>query len=74
MHPIILQGRPAFSDFRLTALQGALNAAVPELAIATIDAVEVYFIESEGPLNDETTERAFTLLAADHHFNRECSL
>ncbi len=71
MHPIILQGRPAFSDFRLTALQGALNAAVPELAIATIDAVEVYFIESEGPLNDETTERAFTLLAAEHHFNRE---
>ena len=71
MHPIILQGRPAFSDFRLTALKGALNAAVPELTIATIDAVEVYFIESEGPLNDQTTERAFALLSAQHHFNRE---
>jgi phosphoribosylformylglycinamidine synthase len=28
MQPIILQGRPAFSDFRLTALQKALNEAI----------------------------------------------
>jgi phosphoribosylformylglycinamidine synthase len=71
MQPIILQGRPAFSDFRLTALQGALNAAAPELEIATIDAVEVYFIEAAAVLDDTTTERAFALLAAEQHFNRE---
>ena len=71
MQPIILQGRPAFSDFRLTALQDALNAAAPELDIASIDAVEVYFIESANVLDDTTTERAFTLLAANHHFERE---
>ena len=71
MHPIILQGRPAFSDFRLTALQGALNAAVPELAIATIDAVEVYLIETDRPLNDQSTQRAFALLTASEHFKRE---
>ena len=71
MQPIILQGRQAFSNFRLTALQNALNVAVEEHDIATIDAAEVYFIESEGTLDDQTTERAFTLLAAEQHFNRE---
>ncbi|MDG1668534.1 MAG: phosphoribosylformylglycinamidine synthase [Opitutae bacterium] len=70
MQPIILQGRPAFSDFRLTALQDALNTAAPELDIASIDAVEVYFIESDNPLDDQTTERTFALLAANHHFQR----
>ncbi len=71
MQPIILQGRQAFSDFRLTALRNALNDAAPELAIDSIDAVEVYFIEAEGSLDDTTTERAFALLAARHHFDRE---
>ena len=70
MQPIILQGRPAFSDFRLTALQNALNTAAPELAIDSIDAVECYFIESDNVLDDQTTERAFALLAANHHFER----
>ena len=71
MQPIILQGRPAFSDFRLTALQTALNTAAPELDIASIDAVEAYFIETASILDDQTTERAFALLAANHHFERE---
>ncbi|ADE53176.1 phosphoribosylformylglycinamidine synthase [Coraliomargarita akajimensis] len=71
MQPIIFQGLPAFSDFRLKALQNALNDAAPELDIASIDAVEVYFIEAEGPLDDQTTERAFALLSAQHHFDRE---
>ena len=87
MQPIILQGRQAFSDFRLTALTNALNkalasggttAAVSSAAlepttpdpIASIDAVECYFIESKGPLDDTTTERAFTLLEASGHFTR----
>jgi phosphoribosylformylglycinamidine synthase len=71
MQPIILQGRQAFSDFRLTALQNALNEAIPEHDIVNIDAVEVYFIETANPLDDQTTERAFALLAANHHFDRE---
>jgi phosphoribosylformylglycinamidine synthase len=71
MQPIILQGRQPFSDFRLTALQNALNEAVEAHDIATIDAAEVYFIEAEGALDDQTTERAFTLLAAEQHFSRE---
>ena len=79
MQPIILQGRPAFSDFRLTALQNALNEANAAVAsslataseITHIDAVEVYFIESANVLDDQTTERTFALLAANHHFERE---
>ncbi|MEO0508653.1 MAG: phosphoribosylformylglycinamidine synthase [Verrucomicrobiota bacterium] len=77
MQPIILQGLPAFSDFRLKALKAALNEALgrdacpPASAIESIDAVEVYFIEAEGPLDDTTTERAFALLAATEHFDRE---
>ena len=79
MQPIILQGRPAFSDFRLTALQNALNEANVTVAsslataseITHIDDVEVYFIESANVLDDQTTERAFALLAANHHFERE---
>ena len=78
MQPIILQGRPAFSDFRLTALQNALNEANAAVAsslataseITHIDAVECYFIESDNVLDDQTTERAFALLAANHHFER----
>ncbi|MFW5874398.1 MAG: phosphoribosylformylglycinamidine synthase [Verrucomicrobiota bacterium] len=71
MQPIILQGHPAFSDFRLTALRSALNAAAPDLGIDEIDAAEVYFIESEGALDDQTTKRTFALLAAERHFVRE---
>ena len=60
---------PAFSDFRLKALKTALNEAIDAHDIAGIDAVEVYFIEAEGPLDDQTTERAFALLSAQHHFD-----
>ncbi len=87
MQPIILQGRQAFSDFRLTALKNALNEAIASSSatseikgngagpsapspIATIDAVEVYFIESDNILDDTTTERAFALLATEKHFSR----
>jgi phosphoribosylformylglycinamidine synthase len=70
MQPIILQGRQAFSDFRLTALKNALNEAIASHDIDEIDAVETYFIEAANPLDDQTTERAFALLAAQQHFSR----
>ena len=38
MHPIILKGRPAFSNFRLDALKKALNEAIDAHEIAEIDA------------------------------------
>ncbi|MGJ8654642.1 MAG: phosphoribosylformylglycinamidine synthase [Opitutaceae bacterium] len=70
MQPIILQGRQAFSNFRLTALKKALNEAITAHDIANIDAVEVYFIETAHILDDTTTQRAFALLAAEQHFSR----
>ena len=71
MQPIIFQGRPAFSDFRLTALKNALNEAIEAHDIVNIEAVEVYFIESSNPLDDKTTDRTCALLAAQQHFDRE---
>jgi phosphoribosylformylglycinamidine synthase len=71
MQPILLQGRQAFSDFRLTALRNVLNEAVEAHDIASINAIEVYFIESQGSLTDESTERAHALLVAERHFSRE---
>ncbi|MGB0259277.1 MAG: phosphoribosylformylglycinamidine synthase, partial [Coraliomargarita sp.] len=71
MQPIIFQGLPAFSDFRLKALKNALNEAIDAHDIAEIDAVEVYFIETDHVLDDQTTERAFALLSAQTHFNRQ---
>ena len=41
MHPIILKGRQAFSDFRLAALNKALNAAIDAQSIAEIHAVDI---------------------------------
>jgi phosphoribosylformylglycinamidine synthase len=70
MQPIILQGRQAFSDFRLTALRNALNDAINAHDITTIDAVECYFIESANTLDDTTAKRTFALLSAESHFNR----
>ena len=69
MHPIILKGRPAFSDFRLAALKKALNEAIDAHDITMIDAFECYFIEAANPLDDTTNERAFALLGAEEHFN-----
>ena len=69
MHPIILKGRPAFSDFRLAALKKALNEAIDAHDITKIDAVECYFIEAVNPLDDTTNERAFALLGTQEHFN-----
>ncbi|MEE2988461.1 MAG: phosphoribosylformylglycinamidine synthase [Verrucomicrobiota bacterium] len=69
MHPIVLKGRPAFSDFRLAALKKALNKAIDTHEIVKIDANECYFIEATDPLEDTTNERAFALLGALEHFN-----
>ncbi|MCC5848224.1 MAG: phosphoribosylformylglycinamidine synthase [Verrucomicrobia bacterium] len=71
MQPIILQGRSAFSDFRGTALLSAISELAPSLDLTAIDAVEVYLIEAEHTPDDTTLERAFALLAADHHFQRD---
>ena len=46
MQPIILQGRPAYSNFRQQALLHDLNKAEEALEIGATDAIEVFFIET----------------------------
>ena len=59
MQPIILQGRPSFSDFRLSFLQSALRASAPKLDISKINAVDVFFIEAKKPLVGKAKQRTF---------------
>jgi len=71
MPPTLLQGRPAFSPFRLASLQDALQAERSIPATTHIDAVEVYLLELTAPLDAQTLERCQVLLAAEGHFNRQ---
>jgi len=71
MQPIRLQGRPAFSEFRKTALKSALRSADPDLPVNTIEASEVYLIEANGWLDEATLDRSFALLGASGYFKRE---
>ena len=68
MQPIILQGRPSFSDFRLSSLQSALRASAPKLDISKINAVDVFFIEAKKPLVGKAKQRTFALLNAEQTF------
>ena len=69
MHPIIFQGQPAFSDFRLSALLNEFNKATQ--TVSKIDAIAVYFIETAKALDSTTTKRACTLLNAQPGFTRK---
>ncbi|NQU38995.1 MAG: phosphoribosylformylglycinamidine synthase [Lentisphaerae bacterium] len=52
---LILQGKNAFSSFRITATLKAIHAVAPELHVTAFRADFVYFIDCEGPI-EETTE------------------
>lgn len=70
MHPIIFKGLPAFSNFRLKALQGALNKSIITRDIVSIEAFEVFFIEAKSPLNEQILQRTCTLLKAQPYSDR----
>ena len=66
MQLLLLQGRPAFSNFRVQALLVALNNAIENQDISDLEAVEIYCIKAVEPLDERTTERVYftnTLLA-----------
>ena len=65
-----LQGRPAFSNFRLQALRHTLNDVIQNKDISYLDAVEIYCIEIVEPLDDNTTKRIYNLLNATQEFDR----
>ena len=70
MDPIIFQGKPAFSDFRLEILLNELNKTASSV-ITQIDAVEIYFIETSAAIDAITTERISNLLNAQAEFLRK---
>ncbi|MEX2605754.1 MAG: phosphoribosylformylglycinamidine synthase [Kiritimatiellia bacterium] len=71
MKPLLLQGHPAFSDFRHSALLGILQSALPELTLKSLDAVRVYLLETGQPLSGEATEHTYALLEAVQTFDRK---
>lgn len=70
MKPIIFQGSPAFSDFRMEGLLKELNKASPS-KISKIDAVSVYFINAPDLHNPTHTEHICSLLNAKPGFDRK---
>ncbi len=70
MPPLLLQGRPAFSNFRVQALLVALNNAIENQDISGLEAVEIYCIKAVEPLDYKTTERVYSLLNAKQEFER----
>ena len=53
MKPIILQGKKAFSDFRVAALLERAREEDPPILLGRIEATYVYFIETRA--QDEKT-------------------
>ncbi len=65
MNLLVLQGQPALSPFRLTALTRALHAASPALGAATVEAAYIYFLDLDQALTPDLLEKARALLNAD---------
>ncbi|NLF39132.1 phosphoribosylformylglycinamidine synthase [bacterium] len=68
MEPVILTGTTAFSSFRVNALRAAMRAAAPAAGIASFDAHWLYFIETDGGLDEATMDKARALLGAHRVF------
>ena len=69
MRPLVLQGRPALSDFRIDTLLRSLRERSPELDIAALDPSFVYLVESNELLPDGVRERTYSLLDAVSEFD-----
>ncbi|MDF3130903.1 phosphoribosylformylglycinamidine synthase [Kiritimatiellaeota bacterium B1221] len=70
MKPLLLQGRPAFSPFRLSDLRNRLEQALPTLGSLTLEATEIYLLETAQELNTLAAEHTHALLAASGPFTQ----
>ena len=64
MKPVILEGRSAFSPFRLSALRDAMRAKSPSLSIGAIEADFVYALAPAREPSARDMKRAAELLGA----------
>ncbi|MBT3293680.1 MAG: phosphoribosylformylglycinamidine synthase [Verrucomicrobia bacterium] len=68
--PVILQGKPTFSAFRLTATLKAIHAIAPTLHVTALRADFVYFLECDATTQGETERnRIYGLLDATGPFD-----
>ena len=65
MKPLILQGSPSFSPFRIASLSEKIKQAAPDLKIASITARDVFFLETKGKPDADTRQKANALLGAE---------
>ncbi|MBN2301410.1 MAG: phosphoribosylformylglycinamidine synthase, partial [Lentisphaerae bacterium] len=70
MTPLMLQGEPALSGFRLIALLNRIRKAVGG-SIADVSASYVYMIDAKNELSADALAKTQALLQADEHFEAE---
>jgi phosphoribosylformylglycinamidine synthase len=71
--PWILEGGPAFSDFRLEPLVAAVAAWLPSFAGGRVEATWVYLVDLASGLDAEARDRTMALLSAGPERPREGS-
>ncbi len=69
MKPLLLQGRPAFSPFRLSDLRNRLEQALPSLGTLTLEATEIYLLETNSDLRSPTSDLSETLSLPKEHIH-----
>ena len=68
MHPILIKGSSALSDFRLKNLKDALFKEVPHHGTISITAHSIYIINASGAIDSSTQEQIHNLLGAESPF------
>tara|TARA_B100001093_G_scaffold208303_2_gene200131 strand:- start:855 stop:4745 length:3891 start_codon:yes stop_codon:yes gene_type:complete len=68
MHPVLIKGSSALSDFRLNNLVQLISKAEPSLSGVSIKAAQVYILNTENTLDPETEQKAYNLLSATSKF------
>ena len=67
MKPLMLQGTAAFSQFRLDAVAAKITTYAKNEEPVHIEAHFVYLLDTSGPLDPQTLDRACSLLGSDGH-------
>ena len=68
MHPILIKGSSALSDFRLKNLKDALLKEVPHHGTISITAHSIYIINASEAIDSSTQEQIHNLLGAESPF------
>ena len=70
MHPVLIQGTSALSEFRLKQLTESLSTARSDLEDIRIKAEFVYILQTNEPLNEASLNQSYRLLSAKTLFKQ----